>query len=397
MLFTLEQLKAIDPQTLWLEISPADLDRANPNSQLYTNPTGINNALLSQLCLDKFQAWLSDREINSCVSLAVDESPQIWDVVIGGAIEIDRMRIILIPTNLLDRDELRVPQEWVDLPNWLGDYYLGVQVDVESGLMNVWGFTSHRSLKQRGRYSSLDRSYSLDSDFLVPDLDLLWLATELDLVERTTVSELPSITLETALTSIQLLSNPSPYSPRLLLDFEAWGAILNNQNLRSQLYQTRLSKMAIERAPAPLQLGAWLQREFTNAIANGWQDYQPVPTLSPNQASLHGRGYANERSKLVNLQIDLQQHTVVLLIGIIPESSDRIRVLVRVHPAIGDRHLPPQLQLSYLDEQGVGLRTVIARTNDDFIQLPAFTCPTGMEFNIQLQLGSARSIERFVV
>jgi Protein of unknown function (DUF1822) len=389
MLLTLEQLKAIDPQTLWLEIMPADIDRATPNPQLYTNPTGVNNALLSQLCLDKFQAWLRDREITNRVSLTTNESLQIWDVVSGGAIEIDRTRIILIPSDLLDRDELRVPQEWVDLPNWLGDYYLGVQVDLESGSINVWGFTSHRSLKQQGRYSSLDRSYSLDSDFLVPDLDLLWIAAELELAERTTVSELPSIALESALASIQELSNPSPYSPRLQLDFEAWGAILNNPSLRSQLYQTRLSRMAIARAPAPMQLGAWLRQEFTNAIANGWQNYQAVPTRTPNQAI--------EQSKLVNLQIDLHQETVVLLIGIIPESSDRIRVLVRVHPAIGSRYLPPQLQLSYLDEHGVSLRTVIARTNDDFIQLPAYTCPIGMEFNIQLKLGTARSIERFVV
>jgi Protein of unknown function (DUF1822) len=389
MLLTLEQLKAIDPQTLWLEITPADLDRATPNPQIYTNPTGINNALLSRLCLDKFQTWLHDREINHRVSFTADELPQIWDVISGGAIEIDRTRIILIPSDLLDRDELRVPQEWVDLPNLLGAYYLGVQVDLESGSMNISGFVSHRSLKQQGRYSSLDRSYSLDSDFLVPDLDLLWVSAELTLAARAAVPELPKIALESALESIQDLSTPSPYSPRLMLDFEAWGAILNNQNLRSQLYQTRLSKMAIERAPVPLQLGAWLRQEFTNAIANGWQNYQAVPTRNPNQAI--------ERSKLVNLQIDLHQETVVLLIGIIPEANDRIRVLVRVHPAIGARHLPPQLQLSYLDEHGVSLRTVIARTNDDFIQLPAFTCPVAMEFNIQLQLGNARSIERFVV
>jgi hypothetical protein len=389
MLLTLEQIKAIDPQTLWLEIMPADIDRATPSPQLYSSPTGIHNALLSHLCLDKFQTWLSDREIANRVSLTANESSQIWDVISGGAIEIDRTRIILIPSDLLDRDELRVPQEWVDLPNLLGDYYLGVQVDLESGLMNILGFTSHRSLKQRGRYSSLDRSYSLDSDLLVPDLDLLWLAAELELSERTNVAELPSISLESALEAIQQLSTPSSYSPRLTLDFEAWGAILNNSNLRSQLYQTRLSRMEIDRAPAPIQLGAWLRQEFTNAIANGWQSYQAVPTRSPNQAI--------EQSKLVNLRIDLHQETVVLLIGIIPESSERIRVLVRVHPAIGARYLPPQLQLSYLDENGVSLRTVIARTNDDFMQLPAYTCPIGMEFNLQLQLGTARSIERFVV
>ena len=90
MLLTLEQIKAIDPKTLWLEITPVDIDRATPNSQFYTNPTGINNALLSQLCLNKFQTWLSDLEITNRVSLTADELPQIWDVVSGGAIEIDR-------------------------------------------------------------------------------------------------------------------------------------------------------------------------------------------------------------------------------------------------------------------------------------------------------------------
>jgi Protein of unknown function (DUF1822) len=398
MLLTIAQIKAIDPQTLWLEIAPADRDRATPNPQLYSNPTGIDNALLSQLCLDQFQAWLTDREIAHRDSFNASELTEIWDVVPGGAIEIDKTRIILVPTDLLDRHELRIPQEWVDLPNLLGDYYLGVQVELESGAMNVWGFTSHRSLKQRGRYSQLDRSYSLDSDLLICNLDLLWMAEELALAERTIVDELPNISLDCALALIQQLSIPSPYSPRLTLDFATWGAILNNPNLRSQLYQTRLARTAIAQSPAPsFQLIQWVRNEFTNAIASGWQHYQSVPTLAPNDTILHGRGYANERSKLVNLQVDLHQQTIILLIGIIPESSDLMRVLVRVHPAIGARHLPPQLQLSYLDTDGVSLRTVSARSNDEYIQLPAFTCQIGMEFNIQLQLNHARAIERFIV
>jgi Protein of unknown function (DUF1822) len=392
MLLNLEQIRAIDPTSIWLEITPDEIDRATPNPQLYSNPTGINNAQTNQLCLTKFQTWLTDREITHQPSFNESESATIWDVVTGCAIEIGKQRLILIPTDNLDRSELRVPQEWLDLPNWSGDYYLGVQIDLDSQMMNIWGFASHQALKDRGRYSIRDRTYSLDSDRLVSNLDLLWIAEELGLAPRNIVPELPNLSLERALELIQGLSKPSPYSPRLALDFAEWGAILNNPTLRSQLYQTRIQRAALVQAPAPtFRLVDWLRQEFTHAISCGWESHQAVAVMSP------GHNNTIARSKLINLQVDLSRETIVLLVGIIPEPGDRMRAIVRVHPAIGSRYLPPQLQLSYLDAEGAILRTVTARTNDDYIQLPAFTCAIGTEFNLQLQLQNARSIERFIV
>jgi Protein of unknown function (DUF1822) len=391
MLLNLEQIKAIDPTSIWLNIISAETD-TSINPQHYSNPTGINNAQLNQLCLAKFQAWLDDRSIPHQPSFSADESAAISDVITGCAIELGKLRLILIPTENLDRSELRVPQEWVDLSNWVGDYYLGVQIDLDAQMMNIWGFVSHQTLKDRGRYSQQDRTYSLDSDLLVNNLDLLWIAEELALSSRGIVPELPALSIERALELIQILSQPSPYSPRLVLDFVEWGAIVNNPTLRSQLYQTRIGRNAIVQTPAPtFRLVDWLQQEFTNALASGWESYRSVAVMSP----AHNRTI--ERAKLIDLQVDLDCKTVVLLVGIIPEDGDRVRVIVRVHPAIGSRYLPPQLQLSYVDMDGNSLRTVTARTNDDYIQLPAYTCPIGMEFHLQLQLQNARSIERFIV
>lgn len=48
MLLTLEQVKAIDPTSIWLEITADKIDRATPNHQLYSNPTGLNNAQINQ-------------------------------------------------------------------------------------------------------------------------------------------------------------------------------------------------------------------------------------------------------------------------------------------------------------------------------------------------------------
>jgi Protein of unknown function (DUF1822) len=395
MSLNLELLQAIEPESIWLEIAPAEIDRIQPHPQLYSNQTGLSNAKLNQLCLDKFQAWLTDREISFTPSFTTEELTTIWDVVTGCAIEIGKIRLILIPTEIADRDELSVFQEWVDLPNWLGDYYLNVQVDTESGLMNIWGFASHQTLKEQGEYNPLDRSYSLDSDLLVSNLDLLWIAEDLELDERMTISPVPQLSLESALSLIQQVSIPSPYSPRLQLDFASWGAILNNPSLRNQLYQTRLQTAAISQASVPsFRLFDWVRDEFTNALADGWQSLQESRYLG---ASVLRSSNTIERAKLIDLQLNLRRETVVLLIGVIPENNERMRVLVQVHPGAGSACLPPQLQLSYVDEHGAVLRTVTARRNDLLIQLPAYTCPVGMEFNIQLQLYSDRVIERFMV
>ena len=389
-MLNLEQIAQIDRETLWLEITDTDLQIAEPSPQLYSNRTGLNHARSNQLCLHKFRSWLTASGIDYTHSSSDLEMYPIWDVVNGCAIEIGKNRLILIPTNTLDRDELRVPQEWLDLPNLQGDYYLAVQIDLDLKSMNIWGFTSHRTLKQQGEYTARDRTYSLPSERLVANLDILWMAQALNLNEIVATPELPALSLDRTLELIQQLSPPSPYSPRTKIAFSQWGSILNNPNLRTQLYQTRLQQAILALAPVPtFSLSDWLQAEFNNAIASGWGNYyQPVIARS---------NYTVDRSKLINLQLELHRHSVVLLVGIVAQPDGEARVLVQIHPGNGERIIPPQLQLSYLDENGAALRTVIARSNDDYIQLPSFTCSIGTEFSIQLQLNSCLKIERFVV
>jgi Protein of unknown function (DUF1822) len=396
-MLNLHQLQQIDQSTPWLEITVAELAAAQPHPQQYSNPTGLHQATLNQLCLTKFQIWLAAAEIEATPSWAPTEWAAIWEVVTGGALQLPKSsgqgdtRIILIPTTTLDRDELIIPQEWVDLPNLLGDYYVAVQIDLEVMVMNFWGFTSHRLLKQRGEYTAFDRTYRLPSDLLITDLDILGMGQALDLQEISPVAELPSLSLDRALALIQELSTSSPYSPRTQLDWTTWGSMMNSPNLRSQLYQTRLQTAAIAHSPAPgFSLSDWLRGEFTTAISRGWHhDYQQAIVLNQQDTI--------ERSKLINLQVDLQQHSVALLIGVIPQADEQTRILVQVFPTAGTRSLPPQLQLSYVDSHGAILRTVTARSNDNYIQLPLFSSPVGTEFSIQLQLYSAIVIERFQV
>jgi hypothetical protein len=348
---------------------------------------------LNQLCLNKFREWLTASELNYQDSFTDAEMLPLWDVVNGCAVNINKYRLILIPTETLDRDELRVPQEWVDLPNLQGDYYIAVQIDRDEKFMNIWGFTSHRTLKQQGEYSSIDRTYSLPSDLLIPDLDILWMAQELNLNEIVATPELPVLDLDRALVLINQLSKPSPYSPRKKIDFPQWGSILNNPTLRTQLHQTRLQQAAFARTPAPtFSLFNWLQNEFEQAKIVGWGNYfQPAVVMSYTR-----REPIINSSKLINLQLEIDRITVVLLVSIVAKSESEIEVTVQLHPASGSTTIPHQLQLSCLDENGIVLDKTIARSNDNYIQLQLFTCSTGDEFSIQIQLNNALAIERFI-
>jgi Protein of unknown function (DUF1822) len=388
-MLNLAQIKRIDRDTLWLEITDADLQISEP-AQLYTNRTGVNNARSNQLCLHKFGAWLTALELDYTSGFPDLEMYALWDVVNGCTVSVGKTRLILIPTDTLDRDEIRVPQEWVDLPNLQGDYYLGVQIDLDTKRMNIWGFASHRTLKQQGEYTARDRTYSLPSELLVANLDILWMAQELNLNEIVATPELLDLSLDRALALIEQLSIPSPYSPRTKVEFSLWGSILNHPRLCAQLYQTRRQQAALARTPTPrFRLLDWLRDEFSNATADGWGNYyQPEIVKSPHMV---------DRSKLIDLQLDLQRRNVVLLVAIVAQSEREVRVLVQIHPGSGERLIPAQLQLSYLDENGTILRTIVARNNDNYIQLPPFVCSNDTEFSIQIQLNNCLAIERFVV
>jgi hypothetical protein len=398
--------------TIWRTFSPPEL---SPNPA-FSNPTAQYHAELNQICLQQIQAWLTEIGVSSEPTFSPTQIASIWDVVNGCALTINNRRLILIPSDQLDRDELRVPQEWVDIPAWLGDYYLAVQIDLETNSMNIWGFISHRTLRETGTYNVLDRTYSIDSDFLIADLDILWMTEFLELQEITTVPALPNLALDRSQSLISQLSHHSPYSPRLDIDFNTWAALLSNNNLREQLYQSRLRVTKIQSNPTPpLNLSNWLKQEFSQALIQGWgiandimsipvdilrsadnTIYRSVDTIR-SEDNMAFRNNTIERAKLINLQYQLEETNVVMLIALQPQStSDLVTVSVQIHAAPGTLTLPPQLKLSYITDEGEELQAVIARSQDSIILLPKFTCDVGTTFNIQLQLNGASQIEKFV-
>jgi hypothetical protein len=376
--------------TIWRTFSSPD----SLPSQAFSNPTAEYHAQLNQICLEQTQAWLTEIGVSSEPTFTTSQIISIWDVVNGCALTIDNRRLILIPSDQLDQDELRVPQEWVDIPAWIGDYYLAVQIDLETNSMNIWGFISHRTLRETGTYNVFDRTYSIDSDFLMTGLDILWITQLLELQEITVVPALPDLALDQSQFLIEQLSHASSYSPRMDVDFNIWAAILSNNNLREHLYQQRLRVANIRSTlMPPLNLIDWLQQEFSQALAQGWDTVDNVM----GQVAYRTPNNMLERAKVINLQCQLQQTSVVMLVGIQPRSASTVSVLVEIHAVPGIPTLPPQLKLSSITDEGKELDTITTRGQDFKIRLHPFSCDLGDTFNIQLQLNGASQIEKFIV
>jgi hypothetical protein len=309
-----------------------------------------------------------------------------------------------------DREELVVPQEWVDIPAWMGDYYLAVQIDLDDSpgerlrqrTMNIWGYTSHQTLRETGTFDQSDRTYSISSDFLVPELNILWIAQMLDLQEITTVPPIPSLNVDRSTSAIDRLSQPSPYSPRLDLDFNTWAAIVSNHDLREHLHYRRLQVGVLQTVTTPrLSLTDWLKQEFSQTLEQGWYLVNDLMVggeraFMLSRSIVRGGDMSTERAKLINLQYQLDQTNVIAIVGIKPEGESQVLVSVQVYPAPSSEILPPQLKLSYITDEGEELASVIARSSDCQIQLPLFTADVGTTFNIQLQLDGMSQIEKFV-
>lgn len=301
MTFDPALLLTADSTHLWLDLSATDLTGAWQRSQSFSNNSSCWNAYLNSICLTPVLSWLREEYAPGANVWLSASNPSIWEVVNGSAITLDKSRFVLVPTEAIDLSELRVPQEWVDIPSWAGDYYLGVQVNPDEGVVRIWGYATHQQLKQKGSYQAQDRAYSLDENDLIQDISVLWVARQLCPEEPTKsqISPLPSIPLAQAENLIVRLGNPDVINPRLALPFELWGAILEHGGWRQRLYQSRLGHpeqwsilewLQSGVSEAAKQLG-WGQAQWQQeAVAKGTTENPPLVLLSRSLA-IAGQNY----------------------------------------------------------------------------------------------------------
>jgi len=406
MTFELNDLMVMFPEKLWLEISHQAEEEAwrLSNQKSYSHPAASWNAYLNSLCLHIFLAWLKeDPDLRETVKLWLDDEqlPSVWEVV-NGTMLIGDTKMVLIPSDKTNLQELRIPQEWVDIPNWAGNYYLAVQLNLEERWFGVWGYATHQQIREEAKYDSLDRTYSLDVEDLITDLNVMWVARELCPALKVEVKPL-SISNTQVDKLLEQLSKQTFYSPRLDAPFEMWGALLAVDEYRQRLYQRRLENHHSNQVECSQMKANNLSQWFENIFEVGWQSFDALISSQQKTLAVQFRSDTAlndlrvKKAKLIDLGMELGGTAVVLLLGLTSELDEKISIRVQLHPGNEEIYLPPHLRLLLLSESGKILQEVESRNHDHLIQLKKFKSHPGKNFSIKIAFGDISIKENFVL
>jgi hypothetical protein len=337
-----------EPSHVDLEIPRSDAlrqgyrQRALVQSQSHSTPAACWNAYLNQLCLNAVLPWLQEEFAPQAkVWRGIAALPSFWEFINGIPIILGKTKLLLVPSEANDTDELRVAQEWIDIPSWTADYYLAIQIDPDEGLAKIWGYTTHLQLKTKGRYDASDRTYSLNAEDAIADPTVLWVARQIG-IEETTKAEVPAlqpISIAQAENLLQRLGDSNLVAPRLAVPFSFWGALLEHGGWRQRLYEKRLGR---SEARSLLQ---WMRSGISELSQQwGWQQFN----LQPAGEGARGES-TNAPTTLFSRQLEIEDSTYelrLLPLGNPAEGGWRFELLNAV---VGEK-IPSGLKLRLLTE-----------------------------------------------
>jgi hypothetical protein len=187
----------------------------------------------------------------------------------------------------------------------------------------------------------------------------------------------------------------NPPAQLQIADFQPLDALIDRIN--------QLKAVISSESQTAVNLSRWLE----NVFEGGWQNLEAllgIPNLawsfrSPNQLGDMRRDRPEtivRGGKLIDLGIQLAGHPVALVVTLIPEADQKINVILQLHPAVGQMHLPQTTRLIVLDKSGEIFLEVQARSADNFIQLQ-FSGIAGERFSVEVALGVASIREDFVI
>lgn len=376
----LQKLEVLYRERLFLDI-PEELKRsAWARSHQHTSDAARIRAYLSYLCGRVLQSWLLEwleaeqwesldaRASTPRVRLFKEDSLEsIWEFMTGVAIEIGDRRWLAVPDDSGESDRLCIPQEWVDIPDWQADYYLGVQMDVstpDASWLCVWGYADRHTLKQHSEYRERDRTYLCNRTNLREDLAIALNAEPFSNVERDPNPKLPATPSEGLLPAPSELAGAS--EPRLAIAFHQWQELVADDCWRQQFYQQRLGgdrRIVVEEIALPLS--KWTQA----AIAWGWRAAETLLPPKP-QWRYNYRTPTNARQDPIQLQqvekaraifIDPIGERVALIVKYVPTASAELEISVALRVLDRERYLPSDLSLEIQDEFGEVLMQTKAR------------------------------------
>lgn len=383
-----------DPKEWWLELSPTIHAEAAQESRPCSTATSRYRAYLNGVCLHGFLNWLQEDVSEALPWLPPAGLAATWEVVNGTAVQVGTTRFVLIPSEAIDDGELDVPQEWVDIPGWVGDYYLAVQVQLEQGWLRIWGYTTHQELKSKGDYDSDDRTYSLAAEQLTRDLNALWVTVRLceTAQTRSAIVSLPELSDSQAENLIQRLGHEVMF-PRLAIPFTLWGALLEQETWRHQLWQRRTGGR--EAPGTVVRLREWWQENFSTswqAIADVIQP-QPWATAWRSEATDPPLEFAVSRAKVLEFGSQPGVASLALVLSLCSLTESRTVVRLQIGSVGGQPLLPHPVQVRLLDAAGNEVGQASAAVTET-MQLQ-FEVELGERFSIEVSSGEKTITEEF--
>jgi Protein of unknown function (DUF1822) len=381
------------PLSQWrLDIPEAIAQSAWQQSQ--TSPTARAqwNTYLNQLCLATLLPLLQS-DYQPAYTPYPEAIGSLWELVSGTGISGGPKRLVLIPDKNLDRT-LSVPQEWVDSPEWAGDYYLAVQVNPDEQWLEVWGYTTHAVVKTQGSYNPTDRTYDLDSDQLIQDLNVLSIVQQSNPHELTqaSVATIPSIEPTQADNLLKRIAQSD--RPRLEIPFPLWMSCIQQPHWRQQLSDLR---RGIETVSPVTHLTQWIQNHFES----GWQTIENLLTNELGNAST--LDFALRKSSPLETAairrakvLRFSEQLLLLLVSIEPQDSQQMEIRIQIRSGDETSILPLGLILRLQSASGEIIQRVQARDTDLAIQLQRFRCPINTPFVVHLRCNEQTIEEQFM-
>jgi Protein of unknown function (DUF1822) len=173
-------------------------------------------------------------------------------------------------------------------------------------------------------------------------------------------------------------------------------AVVNLNQLRSP--EDLIDRLHSLMTTPVVQLDRWFE-SLENALIAGWQNIEYLFT-TPELAfrSVNTARVTNEvrRGKVIDLGIQLQEHTIALLVELSPvENDERTQIWLKVCPTNQD-YLLPNIQLIAIDESEQIFLQAQSRAADNRIQL-AFKGNPGEKFGVTVKLDNVEITEQFMI
>lgn len=257
---TAQLLTNINPDEIKIYLSNELKQEAWQEAKNINDEVARYRAYLNILARKTFIDWLNlalEKEVKD--KWETKDNLSIWQFVNGSVIEIDSTRIVLIPEENEDKSEISIPQEWLNVPEWVSNYYVAVQINVDDNYLCFWGYTSYQEIQSYGELDSLNRSVYLPAEYLETDLSLMILDYEYGWETAPKINTLSVLSTREKETLIKDINHN--LCPRLLVNFNKWLSLIRNPQIRYSLYENR----------QPISLSMWLNNQFQSTLNKGWQ------------------------------------------------------------------------------------------------------------------------------